>query len=58
MLGKALREIDEADIDALVAASTPEGIALEFKRELKLDQRQEKREGRIFSRCGNEVKAA
>jgi hypothetical protein len=44
MLGRLLAEISEADLEGLVQAAVPEGLTLEFKRELNLGQTNEKRE--------------
>jgi predicted HTH transcriptional regulator len=44
MLSKLLNEIDEADLQSLGHTATPEGLTLEFKRELNLGQNDQKRE--------------
>jgi hypothetical protein len=44
MHGKPLREIDEADLKALVDAATPEGLTLEFKRQVDLEKSDQKKE--------------
>lgn len=44
MFGRLLAEINEADLQELVQDAVPEGLALEFKRELNLAKADQKRE--------------
>ena len=44
VLTKPLREIEEIDLQGLAQGAIPEGLTLEFKRELNLDDSKQKKE--------------